>query len=114
MKKVDVCSNLQTECVCDVRLGQRDDHTGDISLLQPLGQQLKRQKLVQPRQTLDMEGQQQHHAGLPSPQRQLQNLHHVFHVFIVTVQTWRKEKAEACTELRKDQRVERRRAFAII
>ena len=83
------CTHMQTERAGNVRLGQRDGHTGDIGVLQPRGQQLRGQQLVQPSQILDVEGQQEHHAGLAPPQRRLQDLHHVFYVFMVTEQTWR-------------------------
>lgn len=98
MKCRSCCTHLQTERAGDVGLRQRDAHAGDVGLLQPLRQQLNAEKLVQPRQTLHMEGQDEHHAGLASPQWSLQNLHHVFHVFVETVQTWRRGQAEACGE----------------
>lgn len=89
--KPDICfTNLQTESAGEVRLGHRDDHTADISLLEPFGEQLEGQKFLQPVQTLDVEGQQEHHTGLALPKRHLQNLHHVFHVLVVAVQTWKR------------------------
>lgn len=88
------CTNLQAEDVGDVGHGQRDAHAGLISLIQPLGEQFHAEKFVQPLQTFHMEGQQEHHACLVGPQWRLNDLHHIFHILMKMVQTWRERQEE--------------------
>lgn len=83
----DLKTHLQAERAADVGLRQGDADAGDAALLQPLGHQLDAQELVQPGQIFHVERQQENHAGLASPQRGFQDLDHVLHVFVETVQT---------------------------
>lgn len=80
-------THLQAECAADVRHRQRDGHTGNVGLFQPLRQQLQGQQLLQPMQIVYMERQEEHQTGLTCPKRCLQNLNHVLNVFMKTVQT---------------------------
>lgn len=82
------CTNLQAEDVGDVGHGQRDAQTGLIGLMQPLGEHLNAEKLVQPLQTFHVEGHEEHHACLVAPQWRLHDLHHIFHILMKMVQTW--------------------------